>query len=365
MSLSYKKSGVDYSLLDPVKKMAQLAGLKTAKNITDTSYKELSKSRGETAYIIEARDCYYALVEECLGTKSIIADEMNKLTGKTYYEAIAQDTVAMIVNDLATVGARPLTVLAYWAVGDSKWWSDKKRAKQMVWGWRKACDLAGATWGAGETPSMNDVVLPNRIDLAGAAFGIIQPKKRLITGDNLKAGDIIIMFESSGVHANGISLTRKIADIIPGGYKEKLSNQKMYGEELLKPTTIYCKLIEELITSNIDIHYMINITGHGWRKLMRARQAFSYVIEKIPPPSQLFTFIQKYSGLSDYDMYSTFNMGAGFAVFVSPDEVNKVFDIAKEHNIKTWIAGRVERGPKKVVIKPLNITYDGRELNLR
>ncbi|MBI5452507.1 phosphoribosylformylglycinamidine cyclo-ligase, partial [Candidatus Gottesmanbacteria bacterium] len=141
MSLSYKKSGVNYDLLDPVKRLAQVAGLKTANNILGLDFREISTSRGETAYVLEAAECYHAFVQEGLGTKNLVADEMRKITGKTYYETIAQDTVAMIINDLITVGARPLSILAYWAVGNSGWFADKKRNNDLVNGWKKACDL--------------------------------------------------------------------------------------------------------------------------------------------------------------------------------------------------------------------------------
>lgn len=363
--LTYSKSGVDYSLLDPVKKMGQLAGSKTVNNIKDTSIKELIASRGETAYILEASDCYYALVEEGLGTKNLVADEMRKITGKTYYDVIAQDSVAAIVNDIITVGARPLTVLAYWAVGDSNWWKDAKRAKDLVTGWKKACDLSGATWGGGETPSMHDVVVPSTINLAGAAFGIIKPKSRLVMGDKINAGDTIVILESNGIHANGLSLARKIAGKMPGGYSTTMTNGKMYGEELLRPSHIYCKLTEDLFRKNLDIHYMINVTGHGWKKMMRARQPFTYKFFKVPPVDDFFTFIQKSSGMTPEEMYGTFNMGAGFAVIVNQKDKDKVVKIARRHKIKSYPAGTVETGEKKVIIEPLNIIYTEKDLVIR
>lgn len=363
--LTYKKSGVDYNLLDPVKKMGQLAGLKTINNIKDTVVRELVSSRGETAYILEASDCFYALVEEGLGTKNLVADAMRKITGKTYYDAIAQDSVAAIVNDVITVGARPLTVLAYWAVGDSNWWKDTKRAKDLVFGWKKACDLTGATWGGGETPAMYDVVTPSSINLAGSAFGIIKPKSRLVMGDKIKPGDAIVILESNGIHANGLSLARKIASKMPSGYATTLTNGKMYGDELLRPSHIYCKLIEDLFREKIDIHYMINVTGHGWKKMMRARQPFTYKFIKVPLVDDFFTFIQKSAGLTNKEMYGTFNMGAGYAVIVNQNDKDKVMKIARRHKIKAYPGGTVEKGEKKVIIEPLNIIYKEKDLEIR
>lgn len=365
MGLTYKKSGVNYDLVDPVKKLAQTLGLSTASNIRSTGFKERSESRGESAYVLESADCFYAFVFEGLGTKNLVADEMHKITGKIYYESIAKDTVAMIVNDLITVGARPLTVLAYWAVGDSNWFKDSNRASGLIEGWKKACDMAGCSWGGGETPVQSGVVNPSTIDLAGSSFGIIKPKKRLILGDKLKEGDHIILFESSGIHANGLTLARKIARKLKGGYETILSNGRMYGEELLKPTIIYNRLINDLLESGIDIHYLVNITGHGWRKLMRAKKQFNYVLEKVPPVSDLFKFMQRHSVLSDKEMYGTFNMGAGFAAYIDPKDSPRVLSIARKNNIKAWISGYIEKGQKKVIIRPLNIYYLERDLRIR
>lgn len=363
--LSYKKSGVDYNIVDPIKKLAQSEGLKTKTNIKNSEFKEIVKSRGETAYILETNDSYFAFVEEGLGSKNLIADHMRAITGKTYYDWIAYDTVVSIVMDLITVGAKPLTVLSYWAVGDSKWFDDKKRARDFVNGWKKACDVFGVTWGGGETPVLKNIVYDQTIDLAGAAFGVIKPKERIILGGKLQNGDLIIMLESSGIMVNGLTLARKLAEKLPKGYRTKLPNNKMYGEELLTPTKTYYQVIQDIFDSGVDIHYMANITGHGWRKLMRARKNFTYIIEKLPRKLDIFNFIQTKAKLSDKEMYATFNMGAGFAIYVNTKDAEKVLKISDKHNIKAWICGRVEKGPKRVIIKPLKIIYEENELNIR
>src|SRR6185312_3058633 len=115
---------------------------------------EIAASRGESAYVWEEKDSYRAIVVEGLGTKNLVADETRKFTNKTHYEAIAQDTVAMIVNDLVVVGADPQVVNAYFAIGNSDWFSDNERATDLVEGWAKACEMSGAVWGGGETPTL-------------------------------------------------------------------------------------------------------------------------------------------------------------------------------------------------------------------
>lgn len=365
MCLTYKKSGVDYTLLDPVKKMAQEEGLKTLSNIHTSGFSEVKDSRGESAYVLEAPDCFFAFVVEGLGTKNLIAEDLEKITGKSYYNVIGFDTVISILMDLVTVGAKPLTVLSYWALGASTFLNNKKRLKSFITGWRKACDENNITWGGGETPTLKNIIYPNTIDLAGAAFGIIKPKDRVVLGNKLREGDIIILFESSGIHVNGLSLARKLANKLKNGFTTKLPSGVLYGEALLTPTLSYNQMIQDIQNFKINIHYMVNITGHGWRKIIRAKQSFSYIINSLPPVPEIFKFIQKHTALSDSEMYGTFNMGAGLAVFVNPKDAEEILKISKKHKIKAWVAGTVKNGSKKVIIQPINVTYKESDLNIR
>lgn len=361
--ISYSASGVNYSSLDNFKRLAQENAKKTSSNLNPG--RVIEESRGESAFVWEEEDAYRAFVIESLGTKNLIADEMGKVTGKSYYDLLAQDTVAMIVNDLIVVGSKPQVVNAYFSVGRSEWFDNQKRSKDLAEGFAKACNLAGAVWGGGETPSLTGVNMPDTVNLAGSAVGIIKPKGRLVLGDQLAEEDVIVLIESSGIHANGLSLARAIAKGLKNGYSTKLEDETMFGEALLTPTHIYAKLIQNLFEENIEIHYMVNLTGHGWRKLMRANREFSYVINEVPKPQEVFNFIQNHSGNADEEMYATFNMGAGFAVFVSAKDVEKVLETAKENNLKALEAGVVEPGPKRVIIKPKNIIFEGHSLEVR
>ena len=298
-TITYSKSGVNYEEIDPIKKMAQNAGISTSKNLITHGFSEIADSRGESAYVWKQGNVYMASVIEGLGTKNLVADEMRKNTGKTYYEIIGHDTIAAIINDLISVGASPLVVHAYWAVGDSSFLTDTKRMRDLINGWKSACDLSGASWGGGETPTYKGIIYPHTIDLGGSAVGIIKNKKSLITDKRLRAGDKILLLKSAGINVNGLSLARAVAKKLPKGYATKLPNGKMYGEALLTKTNIYAKLVEDLLKSRIDIHYISNITGHGLRKIMRARPNFSYIVEKIFNPQEIFLFIQKYTNLSD------------------------------------------------------------------
>lgn len=361
--LKYKDVGDDYQKKDPLKIFALKAAASTKNNIRDTGIKEVAASRGESAYVFDMGEYYGAFTQEGLGTKNLIADAMSE-SSKTFYDAIGIDTVATIVNDLITMGARPLVVSPHWAIGDNSWLNNTKRFKDLVTGWMKGCTEAGAVYGGGETPTLQGIVSPETVELSGSAFGIIQ-KKDLITENNLKLGDAIILFESSGIHTNGLSMARALADRLPQKYKTKLLNGKTYGEALLTPSYIYAKLVKALMASDVDIHYLIHITGHGWRKLMRAKKKVTYRMHMVPPVQEEFTLIEQVSGMSVEEMYGTFNMGAGFACFVTKNEVEKVLNIAKKLKIKAWYAGNLEKGPRQVIIEPLKVIFSSASLELK
>lgn len=355
---------VDYDVADPAKVLAQKEGRATAGNMP-FGFKEVEGTRGESAYVFDMGDSYGALVQEGLGTKSLIAQSVYQATGKSYFASIAKDTVASIINDLISVGATPVVSNAYWSSGSYKWLEDNDLTQDFIKGWRAACDEAGVVWGGGETQALSGIVKDGALEFAGSAFGIIKDKNRLVSEKKLEAGDAIILIESSGVHANGISLTRKIADNIDEGYSAKLSDGRTFGGALLTPTHIYAKVIDDLFEVGCDIHYLSNITGHGWRKIMRAGREFTYEISEIPKPQGEFEFIARNSGNDEKEMYGNYNMGAGYAVYLAEADAEKAQNIIKKAGFDSILAGRVKKGRKEVSILPKNITFDGSSLGVR
>lgn len=363
--MDYQSAGVDYDKIDPLKIDAQRAARETAGNLARHKLTEIKASRGESAYVVDIGDCYLAAITECLGTKVLVADAMRSITGKTYFDALAQDTVAMAVNDLITVGATPVSVHAYWAAGSSDWFADSQRTHDLVTGWQKACDISGVSWGGGETPALSGVVNEGTIDLAASSNGLIRPKERLTLGDKLAAGDAIILVESSGIHANGVSLARKLAEKLAKGYATPISDGRLYGDALLDPTPLYVPATEALFAAGVIPHYTVNVTGHGWRKLMRHTDAFTYHLNMVPPVPPVLAFIQKESGINDTEAYGTFNMGAGFAFFVASGDAKKALTVIQQAGFKAWQAGVVEEGVKQVVIEPLGVAFAAADLHLR
>jgi phosphoribosylformylglycinamidine cyclo-ligase len=363
--LTYEAAGVVYDLIDPLKVQAQRAAAATAANLAAHGLREVAASRGESAYVVDAGPFYLASIVECLGSKAIVADQMQRLTGRSYYAQIAQDTIAMAVNDLITVGATPLVVQAYWAAGGSDWFADAERAGALVQGWKQACDDCGVAWGGGETPALAGIVADGRIDLAAACTGIVSPKTRLTLGERLAPGDAIVLLTSSGIHANGLSLARRLAERLPQGYLTPIDGASTFGEALLAPTLLYPKVTEALHRAGITPHYCANITGHGWRKLMRHPRALGYRIHTVPPVPPVLRFVQERASLSDEEAYGTLNMGAGFALFVDPNEAQAAVGVAQAQGIAAWVAGEAHSGPKRVVIEPLGLAFEGESLQLR
>lgn len=365
-SMTYASTGVNYDLLDHFKRQAQQAARPTARNLRCFGYKEVEWSRGESVYLYNTPHGYRAHVNEGLGTKNLVADAMYQLTGRNSYHNIATDAVAMIVNDMITLGAMPLTVNMHIATGSSEWFEDNQRVKAFINGWQYACDIAGCAWAGGETSVLKGMIESNTLVISGSADGEICPKTHAIK-PAIRAGDAIILLASSGIHANGLTLARRIAEKLPGGYLTKLPGYITYGEALLQPTPIYVPVIRDCLANHVRIHYAVHITGHGWRKLMRATKPFVYVIEDVGDLHSLFTFMQEHGPISDEEAYSNFNMGSGFALYVPQSEAKQVISLADAFGIKAWPAGHIEkRGhEKKVIIVPKGITFEADSLAIR
>jgi phosphoribosylformylglycinamidine cyclo-ligase len=207
--------------------------------------------------------------------------------------------------------------------------------------------------------------MDNELELAGSAWGIIKDKRRLIQGSNLQPDDAVILLESNGVHANGISLIRRIAAELPAGYATPLSDGTSLGETVLQPTHLYARTVAALLDAEIDVHYLSNITGHGWRKLMRAEPNLTYRMHMMPRVDPVFDFIAERSHNDPHDMYGTFNMGAGYAVYLPQAQATTVCEIAADHGLEAWHAGTVEVGPKQVIIEPLDLVFNAASLAVR
>lgn len=365
-TLNYKAAGVDYDVLDAFKRACQRAAATTVGALARQGMSEPAGIRGESAYLVETPTEYLAHVEEALGTKVLVADALYQLAGQSLYRNVALDDVATIANDLCAVGALPISIAMYAAVGDNEYFADEKRARDLADGFAEGCRLAGAVWSGGETQTLKGMITPGTVILGGSAIGRIAPKSLRITGD-VRDGDAIVFLASSGVQTNGLTLCRALADRLPEGYRTRLADGRSYAETLLDASVIYVSFVAACQQAGVRLHYAAHMTGHGWRKLMRLAESWVYRIELVPPPPPIFDLIGRTAQLDVREMYGTFNMGVGFAVYVAPSDAARCVKLAKQHGYTAWVAGTVRReGDRKAVeIVPLGLTYGGDTLHIR
>ncbi|MFA4944604.1 MAG: AIR synthase-related protein [Lentisphaeria bacterium] len=365
--LTYHAAGVDYDVLDTFKRACQQAAAATAGALAHHGFQEPPAIRGESAYVLETPTEYLAHVEEALGTKIRVADAMYQLTGDAaFYRHVAIDDVATIVNDLCAGGALPVSVAMYAAVGDNEYFADAKRAAALAEGFADGVRQAGAVWSGGETQTLKGMVTPGTCILGGSALGRIFPKANRIPCQ-VQDGDVIIFLASSGVQTNGLTLCRALAERLPRGYLTPIGDGRSYGAALLDPSVIYVRFIAACQEAGVPLHYAAHMTGHGWRKLMRLDAPFVYRVEFVPEPPPVFATIAQAAGLDAAEMYGTFNMGVGFAVYVAPEHAAACLELARPAGYTAWRGGtvRAEGGRKAVEILPLGISYGAETLHIR
>jgi phosphoribosylformylglycinamidine cyclo-ligase len=173
-----------------------------------------------------------------------------------------------------------------------------------------------------------------------------------------------VFIASTGLHTNGASLARRAATR-GDGLEARLPDGRTFGDALLEPSAIYAPLIEAFYAAEVPLTYTSHVTGHGFRKIMRANRQLTYRVTDLPPVPEVFTFMIETLGLSIAAAYGTFNMGAGFAVFCPAGEGDRVVRVAGEHGHAAWVGGAVEKGPRRVILEPVNVVFNSEELQLR
>jgi phosphoribosylformylglycinamidine cyclo-ligase len=361
---SYRGAGVDYRALDAGKRQAIAEALSTSPLLFERGGRAVDASRGEPAFVFELAGRSFGFVVEGLGTKSIVARHVLEREGINRFADIGYDAVAAILNDLCCVGALPLVVNAYLATGSSDWYRERERASALLEGWRRACADAGCTWGGGESPSLPGLLGDRDVELAGAAVGAVPAGRAPILGEALGAGDEIVLVASSGLHANGASLARLVAERLSAGYATTLPNGQTLGDALLAPSIMYVALVEEVLRAELDITYISHVTGHGLLKLMRPAKRLTYRIERLPEVPAVLSFLAAEASLDAHEAYSTFNMGSGYAIYCTAGEGEAVVGIAQRLGLSALLAGRVEEGPRQVILEPVGVRFAGHELEL-
>ena len=279
-----------------------------------------------------------------VGTKLKIAFSMNK------HDTIGIDCVAMCVNDIICVGAKPLIFLDYIACGKNY----PEKISEIVKGIAKGCIQSNCSLIGGETAEMPDFYAKDEYDLAGYSTGIVD-KSKIINNSLIKKGDIIIALSSSGIHSNGFSLVRKILNIDNSNINNvvKELGKKSIGEILLTPTKIYVKPILKLL-KKIKVKGISHITGGGfYENIPRCiPNGLCAEIEKnkikILP---IFKYIQKIGNIEERDMFNTFNMGVGMCIIVSKKDAEKTIEILNSCKEDAYIIGKIIENKEKIIFK--------------
>ncbi|TXJ45441.1 phosphoribosylformylglycinamidine cyclo-ligase [Brachyspira aalborgi] len=279
-----------------------------------------------------------------VGTKLKIAFLMNK------HDTIGIDCVAMCVNDIICVGAKPLIFLDYIACGKNY----PEKISEIVKGISKGCVQSNCALIGGETAEMPDFYAKDEYDLAGYSTGIVD-KSKIINNSLIKKGDIIIALSSSGIHSNGFSLVRKILNIDNSNINNvvKELGKKSIGEILLTPTKIYVKPILKLL-KKIKVKGISHITGGGfYENIPRCiPNGLCAEIEKnkikILP---IFKYIQKIGNIEERDMFNTFNMGVGMCIIVSKKDAEKTIEILSSYKEDAYIIGKIIENKEKIIFK--------------
>ncbi|QUI24391.1 phosphoribosylformylglycinamidine cyclo-ligase [Vallitalea pronyensis] len=341
MAMDYKASGVDveagYQAVELMKKHVKTTFREEV--VTDIGgfggLFSLAKHQMEEPVLVSGTDG--------VGTKLKIAFLQDK------HDTVGIDCVAMCVNDIICSGAEPLFFLDYIACGKNV----PERIEEIVSGIADGCRQSGAALIGGETAEMPGFYPVDEYDMAGFAVGIVD-KKKMINGQNMKEGDVLIGIASSGIHSNGYSLVRKLFEPTQENlsvYMEELGST--LGEALIQPTKIYVKAIGA-IKDKVAIKSISHITGGGFiENIPRAlKEGCSASIQKGAwPIPAIFNVIQAKGDIEEKSMYNTFNMGIGMMVIVDEAEADTAIALLEAAGEKAYRIGTIEAGDREVMFK--------------
>jgi len=315
---------------------------------------------GYFANVIELAGQGIAICTDGIGTKALIAQMMER------YDTVGIDCVAMNVNDLLCVGAKPVSMVDYIAIEDA----DPVMIEQLGKGLADGAKMAGISISGGEIAQMRDVIKGAKpgtgFDLAATAIGTVALDD-INVGRDVTAGNVVIGIESNGIHSNGMSLARRaLFDV--GGLEigQSLAGcEGSVGEELLRPTHIYVAEILEVMKALPRLRAMAHITGDGLLNLARVDADVGFVIDNLPEPPAIFDAIQRLSGAQATEMFQVFNMGIGFCLVVEPEDEAQAMDIIRQHGKSCQRIGYTVDDPqKKVRLEQFGLTGEDKQFRV-
>jgi phosphoribosylformylglycinamidine cyclo-ligase len=303
-----------------------------------------------------------ALCTDGVGSKVLVAEMLGR------YDTIGIDCVAMNVNDVICVGAEPISFLDYIAIERAT----PEVLEQIARGLYHGAELAGVSIVGGEISQIPDIIKGHQpgggVDLVGMCAGIV-PLDRVILGQDVAPGDVVVGVHSSGVHSNGLTLARKALFATAGLKADEYVAELgcTVGEELLRPTDIYVRPVMDLLNvQRLPIRALVNITGDGFLNLPRIQAPVGFNLDTLPDPQPIFALIRKLGRVPDPEMYRVFNMGIGFCTVVPDDAgvIRAVADTFATHRLTTSVIGRVVADDRRRVFLPKQrLTGEGNEFS--
>ncbi|PIQ77892.1 phosphoribosylformylglycinamidine cyclo-ligase [Candidatus Peregrinibacteria bacterium CG11_big_fil_rev_8_21_14_0_20_46_8] len=368
---------VDYNALDAAKnafieasrstlQFAQKYGfvpderLGASANVFQLDLKPFLKSGAEQLFI--------TLLPEGLGTADDARpDDLSDAEAITFWRNIGTKTVSVMTNDAASTGMQTILISLYMPSARPDLMFHKNFMQGFLDGFVEGCRAVGCVYFSGETPQLKSKLYEDKLDIAGALFGLMPAGIAPISSSNLKAGNKIVFVESSGPHENGFTTLRDLAKKLPQGYRTKMPSGREFWEGINEGSKLYTPLVESILDDGIHPTNIEPITGHGWQKLMRPAQSLRYVVTQMLPMLEVFEFVERESGMNKEAMFTTFNCGTGLAIFVESDEeALRIVELARAQKLNAVVGGYVEVSEsREVVLQPLNITLHGKDFALK
>ena len=297
-----------------------------------------------------------ALSTDGVGTKLLVAEMLDK------YDTVGIDCVAMNVNDLLCVGAEPLAMLDYIAVQEA----DPEMLEAIGKGLYEGARQANISIPGGEIAQVRELITgvrPGRgFDLAGACVGLV-PLDRIIVGQAIQPGDVVVGLRSSGIHSNGLTLARDVffnrAKLRPEQHVAEFG--RSVGEELLEPTRIYVREVLAVLKAGLAVKAMAHITSDGLTNLLRVQSPVGYVLETLPEPQPVFRLLQRLGSVPDEEMYQVYNMGVGFCLVVAAAEADRALAILRAQGVEAAVLGRAVADPERKVHLPNGLVGQGND----
>jgi len=285
-----------------------------------------------------------AISTDGVGTKLLVAQAVGR------YDTVGIDCVAMNVNDVLCVGARPIALVDYIAVEEAS----PEILGPLGEGIARGCELAGVSCPGGELAQVREMirgVVPGRgFDLVGTAIGTVA-LDRMLTGASIRAGDVLLGLESSGLHSNGFTLARQA--LIERGKLDVHAHVPelgcSLGEELLRPTRIYVRPVLAVLESGIAVRALAHVTGDGLFNLVRTTRPVGFDVERWPQPPPIFSLIQRLGRVPEEEMYRAFNMGIGFALVVAAESAGRARTILEAAGVKVHELGHATDDPERTI----------------